>query len=145
MITLRAFEAADLDRLTPRAADEAAFTEAGRERLKRYVEAGIAFTFERDGRVLMVTGFLQQWPGVAEIWSVCTKIEKGRRSFVQAARALVDRQYRALELHRLQASTRSDDEASVRWLESMGFRPEGLMRRYGPDARDYLLMARCDQ
>jgi hypothetical protein len=43
---------------------------------------------------------------------------------------------------RLDATVHVDYEKSIRWLESMGFEIEGVLKKYGPTGDDYYQMAR---
>lgn len=101
-----------------------------------------ALAGERDGRVLMVAGIVQAWPGCAEVWASVSKeleampIAAGRAT-AQFLPALVD----GLGLWRLQATCSTQNVTSLRWLEWLGFQCEGIMRRYCPDGSDAFLMA----
>ena len=43
---------------------------------------------------------------------------------------------------RIQASIRADFKDGIRFAEWFGMESEGLMRKYGPDGKDYLRLAR---
>lgn len=62
-----------------------------------------------------------------------------------AATALaVDHSFRAAGLHRIEATVRPENQASVRVLTKLGFRQEGLFRRYldvAGDWRDHICFA----
>jgi len=45
-------------------------------------------------------------------------------------------------LHRLQITVRTDDNRAIRYAEHLGFKTESVMKKYGPDMVDYLLMTR---
>ncbi len=68
-----------------------------------------------------------------------------RRGFMTAAvRAVVPFVFDSLELHRLEAACLPENTASMRLLERVGFKREGLARRYlriNGDWRDHVLYA----
>lgn len=101
-----------------------------------------ALAGESDGRVLMVAGIVQAWPGCAEVWAsvsadIASKPISIGRATAKFLPALVD----GLGLWRLQATCATQNVTSLRWLEWLGFECEGLMRRYCPDGSDAFLMA----
>ena len=72
----------------------------------------------------------------------------------EALRAVVPLGFNEIEMHRIQASCFPENEASIKLLERLGFRREGLLRKYSyikhRDAwEDCLVMAllkeECDQ
>jgi RimJ/RimL family protein N-acetyltransferase len=101
-----------------------------------------ALAGEKDGKVIMVAGIVQAWPGCAEVWASVSReladmpIAAGRAT-ARFLPALVD----GLGLWRLQATCSTQNVTSLRWLEWLGFECEGLMRRYCPDGSDAFLMA----
>jgi RimJ/RimL family protein N-acetyltransferase len=46
------------------------------------------------------------------------------------------------ELWRLQATVDENFDAGIRYLYALGFYLEGVMKQYGPDKSDHLMMAR---
>jgi ribosomal-protein-alanine N-acetyltransferase len=68
-----------------------------------------------------------------------------RQGFMTAAvRAVVPFVFDSLELHRLEAACLPENTASMRLLERVGFKREGLARRYlriNGDWRDHVLYA----
>ena len=68
----------------------------------------------------------------------------GRGYMSGAARAAVEFAFATLRLHRVEAACLPENAASVRLLESVGFRREGLARSYlriNGEWRDHLLFA----
>ena len=49
---------------------------------------------------------------------------------------------RYLHLHRLQITVRTDDNRAMRYAKAIGFETESVMKKFGPDKVDYLLMTR---
>lgn len=64
-----------------------------------------------------------------EVWYLLQPERWGRGLVTEGVRALVDHGFRALALHRVWASCLPENPASVRVLEKVGFRREGLLRQ----------------
>ena len=47
-----------------------------------------------------------------------------------------------LKLHRLQTYVRSTNVRAIKWMEMCYFNREGLLKRYGPDIKDYYVYGR---
>jgi RimJ/RimL family protein N-acetyltransferase len=113
-----------------------------RERAQRFVErvnaprsAGepphvtLAITPRSDPTLIGMCGLvLRPEAEEAEAWYVLREASWGRGFMTEAARALVDYGFRDLALHRIWASCLPENPASVRVLEKLGFRREGLLR-----------------
>lgn len=63
-------------------------------------------------------------------------------TFTRLCRIYFSQAFECLKLHRLQAYIRSTEPAYIRWAESFGFVKEGVLRKYGPEGVDYLMMAK---
>ncbi len=48
----------------------------------------------------------------------------------------------SMGLHRIQLTIRTTDKRAEKWALAIGFQQEAVMRKYGPDGVDYLLMSR---
>ena len=88
-------------------------------------------------------GLVTMWPGVAEAWAYLSPAVEHRAVALhrQVKRALLMGE-RHLNLHRIQAAVRCDFVVGYRWLERLGFEPEGLMHKYGPRKESYMRFAR---
>lgn len=140
MIEIRPACVADLDGFEGRRFDRAWI-----ERLRGILPqlSGPAITGAIDGRVAMIAGIEPLWSGVGEAWAVTTPlVDRHRAAIARKVAAELPRQAADLGLHRLQAAVHDDHVRSRRWLEWMGFEPEGLMQGYGPDGAPYWRYAR---
>lgn len=92
-----------------------------------------------DDQLAAVAGVVIAWPGMGEAWAVLTDL--GRRHPMVCHR-LVARELRAIirdyRLHRVQADILRSFQAGRIWASRLGFRKEGMMRRYGPDRADFV-------
>jgi RimJ/RimL family protein N-acetyltransferase len=95
-----------------------------------------------DGDAVAVGGLVRVWPGVAQTWMLATpRIAEVGVALCRQALEL----HRAAEaggIHRFQAFAMRGNEDGRTWLLRLGYRPEGIMRRYGRHGEDFLLMAR---
>lgn len=103
-----------------------------------------ARTIWRDDRVLACFGVWPMWAGVSRAWSMIT--EEMRESpltlhrYVLAELADVEERQ---NLVRIEAVVRFGYSAGHRWIRSLGFQREGLMKNYGiGGAPDFHLYAR---
>lgn len=91
-----------------------------------------------EGSVLFAGGMIPIWGGVAEGWLVVDKDFK--KSFNKAPKLMIKsiREYfRSLPYTRIQTVVRSDFPEGHRFIKILGFKHEGIMRKYGMDGYDY--------
>jgi RimJ/RimL family protein N-acetyltransferase len=104
---------------------------------------GSAFTVFRHNRPIAILGVINIWPGVGEMWSIFdNEARQIPATALRTGRSFGDIAIRYLQLHRLQITVRTDDNRAFRYAKAIGFETESVMRKYGPDQIDYLLMAR---
>lgn len=89
-------------------------------------------------------GSIPIWHGVSEAWMVADDRARTKPVLMtKFGRVFADTLAISQELHRLQITVRTTDKRAVKWAKVIGFEQEGVMRQYGPDGVDYLLMSRC--
>jgi hypothetical protein len=104
---------------------------------------GTAVTAFMHGRPIAVFGVVRIWDGVGEMWSMFdNQAREFHVTMVRGGRMFCDIAIRYLHLHRLQITVRTDDIRAMRYAKSVGFEQESVMRKFGPDKVDYLLMTR---
>jgi len=109
-----------------------------REKLELYCEMGTAYTIFDGGKPIAICGAVVQWEGVAEVWFLTTHhIDKCKIHFYREVMRGMRTIKKLFNLHRIQCSVEFDYEQSIKWLESMKFRCEGLMVAYGPDQKNH--------
>jgi RimJ/RimL family protein N-acetyltransferase len=114
------------------------------DRLDPYALRGCAFTGLIDGKVVGCAGVRPLWAGVGEAWAVFSldALDRPFALFRAAARGMAtieDRQ----GLRRIQATCHANHPEGARFLEALGFRREGVLRRYGLGGEgNYWLYAR---
>ena len=104
---------------------------------------GPAHTFMIDGFPLAAFGAVEVFPGIAEAWLLLDNragayaVTVGRNS-----RLFFDQLGPALKLRRCQLSVDVTFASAIRYAEWCRFEIEGVMKNYGMDGQDNLLMAR---
>ncbi len=100
---------------------------------------GWGFMALRDGEPIAAAGAWLVWPGVAQVWAVL------REAAPEVLAVVLRRLKRGLpefcqvhKLRRLQAIVDPNGK-NCRLAGYLGLRPEGRMRGYGMDGRDWLL------
>jgi len=93
--------------------------------------------------VISILGGSIVWPGVMYAWALISEdVKKVPLSFHKAVKSVIEVYAGKEELYRMQLDVKSDYSSGCKWVESLGFKKEGLMRKYGPDGSDYNLYAR---
>lgn len=108
-------------------------------------QAGLSFSaVDADGQVLGCAGIRPEWEGRAIAWALVGAALRGGEAWTVIHRqALVILERAHLKGHRrIETACDPGFRQSARWLSMLGFVPEGRMRRYAPDGRDMVLMAR---
>lgn len=104
--------------------------------IKSYSVNNISVYYE--DKLLYVGGLVPMWENVAEGWLLVSDafpelFKKEPKTFIKGMRAC----FEALPFNRIQTPVREGFEQGKRLMKSMGFEEEGLMRKYGPDQRNY--------
>lgn len=107
------------------------------------VDSGHAFAGLVDGELIGCAGYSQPWQGVAEVWVWDTPKVHDHPMLVHK---LIHRTLKRIEkehdLWRVSCEVRVGNERAVRWVELMGFKYEGTMKKRGPDGSDFYLYAK---
>jgi hypothetical protein len=129
--------------IEPSGQDVLVFNEAAAEMMVAQAAFGPAVTWKYQGRVAAIFGFVEIWNGLSEAWLIAD--DTARRTplaFTKTAIFVLDIAQISMRLHRLQITVRTTDKRAEKWARAIGFEPECVMRKYGPDQVDYFLMAR---
>lgn len=104
---------------------------------------GPAVTVFLDGKPVGIFGFVSIWRGVAEAWFVADEqVRTIPMTMTRIGRKVMDIAKISMGLHRIQITVRTSDRRAESWAYAIGFDLECVMRKYGPDGMDYLLMTR---
>lgn len=106
-------------------------------------EYGVGYSVFDNHRLIFCGGFIPYWEGAGEVWIICDVCVKHYiRELYFYTKLYLDRIIDRYKLHRVQSSVMVDYCAGHRFLERMGFKKEGLMRKYDWQGKDYYLYAR---
>lgn len=110
---------------------------------KKHEVNGVAWSGFAEGHLIAAGGVHFYWPGVGEAWTFMTSyLHKYRFSIHKHTARALDIIMNENSLYRVQAVVDASHKAAVSWIETLGFYREGLMKKYGPDGRDYYMYGR---
>jgi len=114
-----------------------------RHTLVERLPQGYSFTALVDGKVYAMFGLVPFWKGVYEAWLIPTS-DLDEHKFKMCRTSLKFFEYTAkiLRARRYQCYVHSQNFLSIRWIEMMVFKKEGLMKNFGPNQEDHFLYAR---
>lgn len=96
-----------------------------------------------DGNIGCICGVSPVWAGVMDVWTIITtKIELLPLSYVRCILRLLENWMIDYQVHRVGMTARTDDKAVHKWARVLGFKEEGILRKYGPDGSDYTIYGR---
>lgn len=104
------------------------------------IRTGPAWAVRLDGRVVAIGGHTPVWPGRTILWGYLGA-DCGPALAVMTKE--IRRQVRDMlvEFPRMEAYAERNHAEAHRWLKLLGFKSEGLMRKFYND-RDYVLYAK---
>lgn len=99
-------------------------------------------TLFHDGRIIAFIGFFEMWPGVFEVWAwPSIYVQQYATVYLRTVKRFVKDIEKTFNPHRLQ-TTALADALHDRWMEFLGFHPEGDLKKYSIDRRDYRIWAK---
>lgn len=102
----------------------------------------VSGTFFKDGKIITCAGFVEMWPGVAEMWQLPTiHVPKHYIEYARCMKQYVDTIAKTFGYHRLQ-TTCPEDALHNRWMTFLGFKKEGTMPKYTFNKLDYSIFGR---
>lgn len=117
------------------------------EEFKKWAEInanGAAFTCRRisDGKIIACAGVRIIWPGCGEAWALfCDEIVSYKKDSLVITRKYLWRIIEDFKLRRVQAYIRADNPAAINYVEHLGFKREGLLRKFGMEGEDQYIYA----
>lgn len=115
------------------------------ERAKHYATRGPCYSVVVEGEgIACCWGLIEMWPGVYECWMITsTIIERYPVNTIRKARRCFDLVESEMQSHRMQIVVKASAAQSLRFASALSFKTEGVLKTYGPDGSDYIMMARC--
>ncbi len=109
---------------------------------RAYEDLGPAFSGECDGEILGSAGIAMFWKGVGEAWVwVPDEVTARPVFFHRSVKQMLEEIKRAKKLVRIQTTVKLHDVAANRWIQRLGFKPEGKMPRYTIEGEDVMRYA----
>jgi len=112
-------------------------------RLQNYETEPHCYTAFLKHKPFCCFGVQEIWPGIGEGWLITDKMVE---QLVVTLTRSTTRYFNLIaierRLHRIQLTINTNDLLAVRWAHALKFTNEGLMRKYGPDGADYLMMSK---
>lgn len=114
-----------------------------KEVAKGHMQGGPCWTGFWNEKAMACVGIVMLWPGVFEGWAYTSDLVREHPcAFHRAVRKKLEQVTREFKIHRLQLSIPHSHIVSRMWAYRLGFRNEGRMKKFGPDASDYVRYAR---
>lgn len=91
-------------------------------------------------------GAVVPWKGMGDVWMIMGKepLELHGKALFKYARVCLGILHNHFGVQRAQAAVQVEQEKWIRYAEALRFKVEGLMLKYGPDGKDYLMMSRTE-
>lgn len=96
-----------------------------------------------SGLLFGVAGGVRIWRGVADIGAILTSnIYDEPIAFTRCMRRYIEQMMKKHDLHRVQMAVKADYEAGHKFAEAIGFKPEGVLKKYSESREDYVMYGR---
>ena len=107
-------------------------------------EQGYGYCVIDDGKPMLCFGVVPYWSGVAELWLIPdkNKISEHKIKFHKGALQFMKLVADDLKLKRLQVTVSSLNVSALKWIKSICFEEEGILKHYVFDGSDYKMFAR---
>ena len=98
-----------------------------------------AWTGIENGHIIAAAGFIPMWNGVAECWFIGSdRIQRKLKTVVKTTLSIMEK----MPYSRMHANVRANWKEAIPFAEFLGFEKEGVMKKFGPEGSDYLVMGR---
>ena len=106
-------------------------------------DKGNAYTLFVDKKPIVSGGIIILWKNVAEGWVMANQnIYDVKFLACKEIKRRTDILCKKNNVKRLQTTVKMDFNTGIRFASWLGLKPEGIMRKYGPDGSDYYRMAK---
>lgn len=111
--------------------------------LQRLESLGPGYTGIADGKIIGCIVFCQTWPGVAEPVALFPEeIVRHRFALHKICKRSISEIQKIHGFRRLECRVERGNARNRKWVESLGFSPEGIAKSFGPYGADYVYYAR---
>ena len=144
---IRKFKAKDMIAIIETGVKEFNLKAQGTEELWELARAreknGMCLTGVVNGEVVACGGIDLMWKGVGEVWLMLTpETDKYPIGTYEIIRDGLDKIIKDNKLHRVQAYGRIGFDRAHTLFKHLGFKPEGMARKFTPDKVDCILYAK---
>lgn len=114
------------------------------ERIVQQAENGIAFSgIDKNGDIIAIGGIAIPWQGVGAGWVLTSELLLKHKIWThRKIRDIIMLAEDAYNLHRIETVILKDHKVSMKWAERLGFKKEGLLRKYNSNKQDHWIYAR---
>lgn len=107
-------------------------------------EYGYGYTVLDHGKPILCFGVVPQWYGVAELWMIPDKhlVSKHKIRFHRGAKKFMQLITEELQLHRIHVTVLASNIRAIKWIESISFVREGVLKKYTFDKKDMIMYSR---
>ncbi len=113
-----------------------------REGVRKSVSPG-SLTILHESQPIAIFGGFFIGDGNYQVWGLVSDgVKKSPIAFHKAVQLLISEWFARLSIRRMQMSVQCGYEEGWHWAKSLGFRSEGVMKKYAPDGSDCWLFAR---
>jgi len=107
--------------------------------LSTWLTMGTGFSLFVGEDIIGSAGIVPASRGIGEAWGIFNpaQAKAHAKQVVVTARAGMKALVKQMALHRIETVCPATDDTAKAWLVVLGFKPESLMRWYGPDKSDY--------
>jgi hypothetical protein len=114
-----------------------------REATRQAIKNLPAVSILANGEILAIVGYQELYTGSGEIWAlIAEEAKKYPVAFGRKAKETLETFARTHKLRRLQIVVRRGYEEAFDFAIFLGFEPEGILRKYGPEGDDYVMMGK---
>jgi len=99
-----------------------------------------------DGRYIASGGAVIPWKGIGDGWMLVGSepLENHGKALLKYVRLGIKMLHEHFGVQRIQAVVQADKEKWVRYAVGLGLTSDGVMRKYGPEGENYLMMSRTE-
>lgn len=105
---------------------------------------GDAYTgIDDDGYIIFIGGMVLLWEGVGSGWLLTSNLLLNHKIWVhRTIRDFLNEMQIKYDLHRIESIVLKDHTVSMKWVDRLGYKQEGLLRKYNSKQQDHWLYAR---
>jgi hypothetical protein len=122
---------------------KAIFYEGARDDVHRAIKHNEAISIFAGNQIMAIIGFTPIYKETGEMWALTSDLcSKYPLAFHRKVKELLEYYTKLNKLRRVQMVVRRGYSQGFDWAVSLGFEPEGILRKYGPEGDDYVMMGR---